>query len=421
MDINPAYKPLINWSKPLSDMYSAGNADPSSQGDCLVTLTLKESGGLTLDIRSKVQALYGKMIYQLCYDMVEYYGITDVHLSIDDQGALPFTLRARLEAVIRQAFPDSKAYCVSEHSEYYQPTPKDRFRRSRLYLPGNNPKLMINAGLYQADSIILDLEDSVASSRKDEARILVRNALHELDFKQAERMIRINPFPLGIKDLECLIPEKINCVLIPKCESREDVINVDLKIMEIASESGFAHPVYLMPILESAKGILAAQEIAIASENVVALAVGLEDLTADLGTPRSDEGLETFVARSMLVLAARATGIQAIDSVFSDVSDTDALMKTALASKKMGFDGMGCIHPRQIPVIHEAFAPTTLEIEKAQSIVIAYEEAQQKGLGVVSLNSKMIDPPVVKRAIKTVQLAETLNRVPKNWRENYGK
>ncbi|RKY49882.1 MAG: citrate lyase ACP, partial [Candidatus Neomarinimicrobiota bacterium] len=154
---------------------------------------------------------------------------------------------------------------------------------------------------------------------------------------------------------------------------------------------------------------------------VVALAIGLEDLTADLGTRRTNQGNESYVARSLLVLAARAAGVQAIDSVFSDISDMDALMKTALESKKMGFDGMGCIHPRQIPVIHDAFAPSSSETEKAQAIVMAYEEAEKKGLGVISLGSKMIDAPVLKRAQKTIQLAETLNRIPKNWRETYGK
>jgi citrate lyase subunit beta/citryl-CoA lyase len=172
--------------------------------------------------------------------------------------------------------------------------------------------------------------------------------------------------------------------------------------------------------VESARGVGAAQEIAEACDTVVALAIGLEDLTADLGTRRTEEGDESFVARSLLVLAARAAGVQATDSVFSDVANMNALEKTALESKKMGFDGMGCIHPRQIPVIHDVFAPTSSEIERAQAIVMAYEKAEKKGLGVVSLGSKMIDAPVLKRAMKTIRLAETLNRIPKNWRETYG-
>ncbi len=396
----------------MSDIFTSGNTGSSAKGDCYVTLELKESGGITLDIRSKVENLFGKSFRTLCYDMLEFYGIPDAQVSIEDQGALPFTLRSRLEAAIRQAFPDSKPYYEDEHSGYYEPTAKDRPRCSRLYLPGNNPKLMINAGLYGGDGIILDLEDSVAPSRKEEARILVRNALHELNFYDAERMIRINPLPHGVEDLEALIPEKVNCVLIPKCEAREDVIKVDLKIKEILSESSAGGSVWLMPILESAKGILAAEAIAGASENVVALAVGLEDLTADLGTQRTDSGRETFLSRSLLILAARAAGIQAIDSVFSDVSDMKALKTAALESKSLGFDGMGCIHPRQIPVIHEAFAPTQDEIEKAKKIVEANNEAKEKGLGVVSLGSKMIDAPVLKRALKTMELAEAQGLIP---------
>jgi citrate lyase subunit beta / citryl-CoA lyase len=396
----------------LNDIFSSGNTGSSAKGDCYITLDLKESGGITLDLRSKVRDLFGRSMGKMCYDMMEFYGIPDAHICIEDQGALPFTLRSRFEAVVRHAFPDCKPYYEGDHSGYYQPTPKDRPRRSRLYLPGNNPKLMINAGLYHPDGIILDLEDSVAPSKKDEARILVRNALHELNFYSAERMVRINPFPLGIQDLETLIPERVNCVLIPKCESREDVIRVDVKIKELLLEGSQGEPVWLMPILESAKGILAAEAIACASDHVIALAIGLEDLTADLGTQRTDNGRETFLSRSLLVLAARSAGIQAIDSVFSDVSDLEALKNAALESKQMGFDGMGCIHPRQIPVIHHAFTPTAEEIEKARAIVEAYEEAEKKGLGVVSLGSKMVDAPVLKRAQKIMELAEDQGLIP---------
>ena len=160
-----------------------------------------------------------------------------------------------------------------------------------------------------------------------------------------------------------------------------------------------------MPIIESALGVVNAYQIASASERVAALAIGLEDYTADLGAQRTREGRESFYARNQLVNAAKAAGIQAIDSVFSDVADMDALREVVLEAKSLGFDGMGCIHPRQIKVIHEAFAPTEAEINKAKKIVLAFDEAAEKGLGVVSLGSKMIDPPVVKRAQNTINLA----------------
>jgi citrate lyase subunit beta/citryl-CoA lyase len=174
-----------------------------------------------------------------------------------------------------------------------------------------------------------------------------------------------------------------------------------------------------MPIIESALGVINAYSIASASKNVVALAIGLEDYTADLGTQRTKEGHETFFARSQLVNAARAAGIQPIDSVFSDVSDMDALRDVILESKSLGFDGMGCIHPRQINVIHQYYAPNDAEIEKAKKIVNAFEDATEKGLGVVSLGSKMIDPPVVKRAQRTIDLAITSGKIAKDWRDEY--
>ncbi len=172
-----------------------------------------------------------------------------------------------------------------------------------------------------------------------------------------------------------------------------------------------------MPIIESALGIIKAYEIASASKYNCALAIGLEDYTADLGTQRTNEGKESFFARSMIVNAAKAAGIQAIDTVFSDVTDMDGLYQSVVEAKSLGFDGKGCIHPRQIPVIHKAFAPTEEEIDKAKKIVLAFEEAEKKGLGVVSLGSKMIDAPVVKRAHRTIQLAKQNNLIDDNWRD----
>ena len=166
-----------------------------------------------------------------------------------------------------------------------------------------------------------------------------------------------------------------------------------------------------MPIIESARGIMNAYEIAAASDMNCALAIGLEDYTADIGTQRTDEGRESFFARSMIVNAAKAAGIQAIDTVYSDITNMEGLYNNVIEAKSLGFDGKGCIHPRQIPVIHQAFAPTIEEIEKAKKIVQAFEEAKSKGLGVISLGSKMIDAPIVKRAQRTIHLA-ILNGMP---------
>jgi len=248
--------------------------------------------------------------------------------------------------------------------------------------------------------VILDLEDSVHPDHKDSARLVVRNLLRTVDFMGAERMVRINPLPLGLEDLDAAAPEQPDVILIPKVEDAETVRTVDERIRQRTERQ-----VWLMPILESGLGIERAFEIASAVSTVVALTIGLEDYTADLGVSKTVEGTESLYARSRLVNAARAAGCQPIDSVFGDVGDEIGLRSWAVRSRALGFDGMGCVHPRQIRPIHEAFAPSAAEIEKALSIVSAFEEAEAKGLGVVSLGSKMIDPPVVKRAIRTVQIA----------------
>lgn len=395
---------------------AAGNAGPKVRSDCEITLELKQKGGLSIDLVSKVKALYGDSIIKQCIEILRYFGIRNAQAAINDSGALPFVLSARLEAVIKKLIDTDLEYIPEMISANRYSTNRDRFRFSRLYLPGNNPGMMLNAGLHSADGIILDLEDSVAPDRKDEARLLVRNALCCVDLKGAERMVRINQGETGIKDLRAVIPHNVNMVLVPKCDTPENVRMIDNEVSALRKKLKIRNPVYLMPIIESAAGIENCSAIAKASGNIVAMAIGLEDFTADLGVVRSQEGRESFYARSRLVIAAKAEGIQPIDSVFSDVADMEGLRQNVLASKAMGFEGMGCIHPRQIAVIKEGFAPSEAELEKSKRIVLAYEEARKKGLGVVALGSKMIDQPVVTRARKSIELAVKLGRLQADWR-----
>ncbi|OLD17512.1 MAG: citrate lyase ACP [Acidobacteriales bacterium 13_1_40CM_3_55_5] len=283
-----------------------------------------------------------------------------------------------------------------------QPSAQDRLRRSRLYLPGTEPKYFTNAGLHGPDAIILDLEDSVHPAEKDAARILVRNTLRAVDFGGCERMVRINQLPMGLEDLAEVISESPDLVLIPKTEHPQQVAEVDRMIGKLKHRHKIDRAIWLMPILESALGIENVFAIATATANVAALTIGLEDYTADLGVTKTPEGRESLYARSRVVNAAKAAGVQAIDSVFGDVGNVDGLRRWAESSRELGFEGMGCIHPSQIAVIHDAFTPSQAEFEQALKIVAAFEEAQQRGLGVVSLGSKMIDAPVVERARKLV-------------------
>ncbi len=396
---------------------TTGNRGDGIRSDCFISLAVHSDQGISIDLKSKVRSLYGESILDLCRQILNFFGIEHASLEIDDRGALPFTIAARLEAVIKKHITTDKEYLLPMLPQNSQPTSKDRERVSRLYLPGNNPKLMINAGIYGSHGIILDLEDSVAPEKKFEARFLVRNALRSVDFYGAERMVRINQLPAGLEDLRYCVPHQVNLILIPKCEDAAQVIQTDAKISEILGRKN--NTIHLMPIIESAAGVMNAFPIARASDNVVALAIGLEDYTADIGTQRTPEGKETFFARSMVVNAARAAGIQPIDSVFSDIDDRDALARNVLESKALGFAGMGCIHPRQVPVIHENFLPGQAETDKAKRIVLAFEKAEKEGTGVVTLESKMIDLPVVKRALKTIEKAVSAGRIPNNWREDY--
>jgi citrate lyase subunit beta/citryl-CoA lyase len=392
----------------------AGNSGTKVRSDCEIILELKTEGGINIHLDSKVKVLYGKSIIKLALEMLEYFGVNNAIVKIKDSGAFPFVIAARLESAVKILINTVPDYLPEFNKENIYSTTRDRFRFSRLYLPGNTPGLMINAGLHSADGIILDLEDSVAPEKKDEARILVRNALRQIDFYGAERMVRINQGDRGLEDLHFIIPNRVNLILIPKCESADSIKRVDKEISDIKKKAQITDQVFLMPIIESALGIENSFEIARSSENIVAMAIGLEDYTADLGVNRTIEGKESFYARTRLVVAAKAAGIQPIDSVFSDIGDMEALRQTVLESKALGFEGMGCIHPRQIPVIRQGFAPDAAEIEKSLKIVMAFDTAKREGLGVVALGSKMIDLPVVARAQRTIRLAESLGYLSVN-------
>ncbi len=398
---------------------TTGNKGKGVRSDCSVTLELTDQGGIQLDVVSKVIVMYGDSIRKEAIEILAYFGIENALVKIEDSGALSLVIAARLEAAIKKLIPTEKNWLPAMPEANQYSTTKDRNRFSRLYLPGNSPSLMINAGIHKPDGIILDLEDAVAPDKKDEARFLVRNALCGINFYGAERMVRINQGERGIEDLNYIIPYNVNLILLPKCEKPEQVLAVNEQIRKIHRQHKHANPVWIMPIIESALGVINAYPIACCASNTASLAIGLEDYTADLGTRRTAEGTESFFARSMVVNAARAAGIQPIDSVFSDVGDMEGLRQNVLRSKALGFDGMGCIHPRQIIVIHETFAPTPEEIEKAKRIVFAFHKAEEQGLGVVALGTKMIDPPVVKRALNTINLALKMNKLAENWRESY--
>ena len=389
----------------------AGHYGKDIRSDLHVALEPRDTGGLELILESRVAPYYGDAIQDQARQVLESLGIRQARITIHDEGALPYVISARIETAVRRAGLGVGQKVVLEKHPPPVPSARDRLRRSRLYLPGTEPKYAINASLHGPDAVILDLEDSVHHAEKDAARILVRNTLRAVDFGYCERMVRINQLPLGLEDLAEIIPESPDLILLPKVETPQQVAQADRMIAELKVRHDITRPIWIMPILESALGIENAAAIAAASENVAALTIGLEDYTADMGVVKTPEGTESLYARTRLVNAAKSVAIQAIDSVFGDVGDMEALRRWGQNSRALGFEGMGCIHPSQIPVIHQAFSPTQPEIDKALKIVAAFEEAQQRGLGVVSLGSKMIDPPVVQRALKLVARAKQMGKL----------
>ncbi len=395
----------------------AGSLGQKTRSDCEVTIELTQSSGIKIDLKSKVEALFGDSIRELILDEMNFFGIKNANITMVDKGALPFVITARIEAAIKMLIDTDKEYLLDIIDANKNATTKEQFRFSRLYLPGNSPSMMLNAGVHKPNGIILDLEDAVAPNKKHEARFIVRNALRSVNFYGSERMVRINQGKLGLEDLHFVVAHNANLLLLPKCESAEEIQNIDAEIAKIRKEKGFDYPIWYMPIIESAIGVEKAFEIATASPNVCSMAIGLEDFTADLGVSRTNQATESFYARTRMVNACKAAGIQPIDSVFSDVSDMEALTVNVKTSKSLGFEGMGCVHPRQVPVVMQNFAPEESQIEKAKKIVKAFIDAKAKGLGVVSLGTKMIDAPVVKRAETTIDLAVKLGLLDKNWIE----
>ncbi|MGA1821219.1 MAG: HpcH/HpaI aldolase/citrate lyase family protein [Thermoplasmatota archaeon] len=285
-----------------------------------------------------------------------------------------------------------------------------KLRRSRLYVPGNNPKMIPPAGLYGADVISLDLEDAVHPDFKIDARMLVSEALKVVDFgPTVEVTVRINPINTkwGKWDVKQIVCAKLDGIYIPKTETPEDVIQVDELVTEMEEKKGLEiGRIKLFATMETAKGILNSKEIALCSKRLAGITIGGEDLTADLGGIRSSDGLAIHTSRQLIILAAKAAGIQAIDTVYSDFSDSEGLRKETEMIKTMGFDGKACIHPAQIEVVHDVFNPTPDEIKYAVRVKKAIAEARERGSGVIALGKKMVDRPIVLKAEKILALAE---------------
>lgn len=284
-------------------------------------------------------------------------------------------------------------------------------RRSMLFLPGNTPNMLINGNTLGADAVIFDLEDAVSPAEKDAARILVRNTIRYMDFCGCEIIVRINSIdtPYWKQDIRQILPEQPALLLLPKTNTAEDVMEADAYITQVEALLGLeTNSVGLMPLIETAQGVENAFQIAKAANRVKALFLGAEDLTADLQCKRTKEGREIEYARTRLVVAARAAGIDVYDTPFTDVNDDEGIVKDAQLAKALGFTGKASISPRHVEVINSVFSPTIKEVDYAYEVMDAIALAKEQGKGAIALHGKMIDAPIVARARQTIAMAEAL-------------
>lgn len=284
-------------------------------------------------------------------------------------------------------------------------------RRSLLFLPGNTPNMLINGSCLGADAVIFDLEDAVSPAEKDAARILVRNTMTYMDFRGCERVVRINGIdtPYWKEDLDEVLPCRPDLILLPKTGSAADIQEADAYITETEKRLGLAAgAVGLVALIETALGVENAFAIASASPRVAALFLGAEDLTADLRCKRTKEGREIEYARTRLVTAARAAGVDVYDTPFTDVNDDEGIETDAALAKALGFTGKAAISPRHVETINRVFSPSQAEIDYAYEVMETIRLAKEQGKGAVALRGKMIDAPIVERARQTIAMAREM-------------
>jgi citrate lyase subunit beta / citryl-CoA lyase len=373
-----------------------GSAGKTVRSDIKVTVTDLDSGPAQVSLVSSVESMYGDAIRRQIDSVLEEFGSPSLRIDAEDSGALPFVIQARLEAALAQhlSVPLSTINSVAS-----QGSDKNRLRRSRLYVPGGTPKLLPSIGLFGADSIILDLEDSVATSEKFAALALIRRALLSVDFGASEKLVRVNSGSQGLQEIAVLCPAGVEGFVLPKVESPSDILDA-AKVLESQGSQAV-----LLPIIETAKGLHFSYEIASCHPRVAAIALGVEDYLADIGAERTETGGALEWAILKLVNSCRAAGVSPLGPIFGQVDDEEGMKNYAARVAALGCDGVGCLHPRQVAPAHAGLSPSPETLDKARRIVAAFDEAVSRGEGVLSLDGKMIDAPVAAQARLTLKRA----------------
>lgn len=376
------------------------------RSDALVAV--RPGPGLRIEVSSKTGPMFAERIREVVEEVLGRYGVAEAEVEVREQGAYDHVIAARLEGALYRAGGGGEAFHRPlEPATPRQGTPRDRLRRTRLYVPGNNARLLAFCDTFGPDCLLLDLEDAVPPEEKDAARFLVRQVLTTLEFGDTELWVRINPLDRGgEEDLRVVLGGRPHGVCLPKAETPVEITRLAGLLYELEGRYGLPWRVWIMPIIESPKGVAQAAEIAQASERVVCLAFGAEDYTREVGCSRDWEAL--LWARSQLVAAAKAAGVQASDTVYAALEDEAGLREEVRRAKALGFDGKGVIHPLQIGPVHEEFAPTPEEVRWAKGVVQAAAEAQAQGKGAATYEGKMVDRPVLERAKRLLALAKVM-------------
>ncbi|CAM2829398.1 citrate (pro-3S)-lyase subunit beta [Fructilactobacillus fructivorans] len=292
----------------------------------------------------------------------------------------------------------------------------ERLRRTMMFVPGNNPGMIKDAGIYGADSIMFDLEDSVSLAEKDSARNLVYEALKSIDYGDAELVVRTNGLDTDFfeADVKMMVKAGIDVIRIPKTESAAMVEEMESLVADAEKEFGIpVGTTHLMAAIESAEGVMNVLEIAKASDRMIGIALSAEDYTTDLKTHRYPNGLELRFARNMILNAARAAGIAAFDTVYTDVDNVKGFLAETEYIHELGYDGKSVINPRQIPLVNQVYAPSEDEIKNAENVLAAIEKARKAGSGVISMSGQMVDRPVALRAERVMKLAKASGLIDK--------
>jgi citrate lyase subunit beta/citryl-CoA lyase len=380
-------------------MSDEGWSGSGERADCRVRVAPADA--VSIRVECGQPRLLEAGIRAVVEEVLAAHGGAPLEVTVEDHGALDYVLRARLEAALRRAGMEPGLPVVVSRP----PADVDRPRRSRLYAPGNTPRLLAGVELHGADCVVLDLEDAVPPTEKLAARILVKHLLVAVPFP-GEVWVRINPLEDGgLHDLRELIPARPHGFCLPKAESAAQIEAASEAIAETEAASGLEPgTILLMPILETARGILHSEAIADAGSRIACLAFGAEDYLRDTGASRGRDAL--LWARSRVVAAARAAGVQASDTVYAGVEDDVGLEDEARHARGLGFDGKGAIHPRQVAILHRAFAPSPEEIAHARRVVAAAEAAEAEGRGSIAVNGRMVDRPVLERARRLLRAVE---------------